>query len=131
MLTVSVENALAERTVLDTGWSGNMAFFDYFTRRYPQAFSPAEQVGSVDLAGVGGTVSADVFRLRDVSLGPLHLHDFFADRVPPGAGYNTDADGLIGNVLLAKFVVNLDYTHGAVYLTPTAQTKRELTPLKS
>ncbi len=130
MVTVKVAGFVAERVFFDTGGAGDLLFFDYFTRRYPQAFSAAEDLGSAGMAGVGGRFAAEIFRLHDVQLGHIHFQDFFALRVPVSAAYDYDADGLIGNDLLSKFVVDLDYTDGRVYLTPSRETKGELRPVK-
>jgi hypothetical protein len=42
-----------------------------------------------------------------------------ATRVPP-TSYLYNADGLFGNQLLNFFTIGLDYTRGAMYITPNA-----------
>jgi hypothetical protein len=130
MLTVNVAGFVADRVFFDTGWSGELGFFDYFARRYPHAFSTSDDLGPAQGYGVGGRFAGEFFRLHEVQLGPIHFRNFVALRIPPSASYDYDADGIIGNVLLSKFIMSLDYTDGMVYLTPTDDTKRAMHPLK-
>jgi predicted aspartyl protease len=131
MLTVKIGNAVGERVLLDTG--GSLAFFiqDYFARRYPQSFPPSQHRGSSEMVGVGGSFPVEVYRLPDVQLGRVHFKDFLAMVVPASAAYSDQVDGVIGNEVLSKFVVILDYTDGEVFLVPTRATQRKLTPVKS
>jgi predicted aspartyl protease len=128
-VTVQVSGFTAERVGLATGSDFELIFYDYFTRRYPRAFSAAEDLGSSDLYGGKGPFLAETFRLHDVRLGSLYLQNFSAFRIP-AAEYSGSWDGWIGNVLLSKFVLSLDYTDGRVYLTPTTATKRAMAPVK-
>jgi hypothetical protein len=130
MVTASVANAVADHVLFDTGWSGQLAFFDYFTRRYPAAFK--DDIGASNIYGIGGEVSAEAFRFHDVTLGHIHFQQFTGLRIPPSS-YAGRADGLIGNDLLSLFNIDLDYTGGRVYLTPNEngrRTMRALTPNK-
>lgn len=127
MITVTVGNAVAERVVLDTGGNGELLFFDFFARRYPHAFE--QDLGRVDYYGVGGAFAAELFRLHDVKLGPLHFQDFRGARVP-GSSYASNMDGVIGNDLLSFFTFDLDYTRGRVYLTPNDAGKKAMHPLR-
>jgi hypothetical protein len=117
MVTVSVAGAVAERVMFDTGWSGQVAFFDYFTRRYPGAFR--NYLGQVGGHGVGGEFLGDFYRFHDVTLGPVRFEDVIGMRIAPSSSYLYAADGVIGNQLLALFTISLDYTGGRIYLTPT------------
>jgi predicted aspartyl protease len=130
MVTAKIGDAVAERVILDTGGSLPLWFFDYFTRRYPQAFPATAYLGQISSRGVGGDFSADVYVLPDVQLGPVHFRDFQALRVPISGSYAADDDGVIGNVLLSKFIVTLDYTDALVFLVPTSDTKRKLMPIR-
>jgi predicted aspartyl protease len=120
-LTVEVNGAVAERVICDTGWGGSLAFFDYFARRYPRAFS--SDLGPGGGYGVGGRFIAERYSFHDVKAGQLHFEDFPGLRIAP-ENYPQNTDGLIGNNLLSLFTVTLDYAEGRMYLTPTDDTKR-------
>ncbi len=126
MVAVSADGAIAERMIFDTGFSGDLIFFDYFTRRYPKSFHM--DLGPESMYGVGGNFTAERFRFQDVKIGPIHFEDYIGLRVPPSS-YAYAADGLVGNFLLSKFTIDLDYTGGMVYLTPSGQTKKMMRPV--
>jgi predicted aspartyl protease len=129
MLTAKVGTAVAERILLDTGGTLPLWFFDYFARRNPQAFPARAKKDEAIGEGVGGSFHEDVYQLPEVQLGPVHFQDFLAYVVPPSSAYSGDTDGVIGNTLLSKFIVTLDYTDGTVFLVPTRETKRKMTTL--
>jgi predicted aspartyl protease len=127
MVTASVAGAVAERVMFDTGWSGQLAFFDYFTRRYPAAFrDDLGQAGG--MSGVGGAFTGEYYRFHDVTIGPVHFQNIIGMRLPPST-YLYTVDGVLGNEILSLFTVSLDYTGGRIYLVPNDDTKRFMRPL--
>jgi predicted aspartyl protease len=123
MVSASVAGAVADRVVVDTGMSGQLGFFDYFARRYPNVFQ--EDLGSSQGYGVGGPVRVEWFRFHDVELGPIRFRDYFGMR-SPASSYPYAVDGLLGNDLLSMFTVGLDYTSGRIYLTPNDAAKQAM-----
>ena len=123
MVTMTINGAMADRMIVDTGAATDLMLFNYFVRRSPDAISPnvATPLGFTgSFIGVGGHFDAKGYRLRDVDLGKFHLANFGAlYAVSPGS-YGWDADGVIGPGILAHFTVYLDYAHGAMYLTHQA-----------
>jgi hypothetical protein len=71
--------------------------------------------------GVGGESLASVFRLSDVEIGTLHLHDVVVTASHDEKGVFADPNlaGIIGGDLLRKFTVILDYPHKRVILEKT------------
>jgi hypothetical protein len=71
--------------------------------------------------GVGGESLASVYRISDVEIGTLHLHDVIATASHDEKGVFADPDlaGIIGGDLLRKFRVILDYPHNRVILEKT------------
>ena len=126
MVTVSVNGTPAERMMLDTGWSGSLAFFDRFARRHPHVFN--FEAGRVAVEGVGGVFDGELYAFRDVKLGQLHFNNFHGVRIP-SSNFPLSADGLIGNNLLALFIVNLDYMDGRIYLTPNEAGRRAMSTI--
>jgi hypothetical protein len=71
--------------------------------------------------GAGGESLATVFRISDVEIGSLHLHDVVATASHDEKGVFADPNlgGIIGGDLLRKFTVILDYPHKRVILEKT------------
>jgi predicted aspartyl protease len=122
MTTLNVDGAVAERMMLDTGWDGNVSFFDYFVRRYPQLFR--NRIGSRLSFGVGGAVPLDGYVFHNVAIGAIEITNLVGTRVAPSASFSYAMDGVIGDSLLSGFVLDLDYTHARAYLTPSDENLR-------
>ncbi|HEY2094575.1 MAG TPA: aspartyl protease family protein [Thermoanaerobaculia bacterium] len=71
--------------------------------------------------GIGGESLASVFRVSDVEIGEVHLHDVVATASHDEKGVFADPNlaGIIGGDLLRKFTVILDYPHKRVILEKT------------
>src|ERR1700733_3415896 len=102
---------------IDSGNSGTTLLFgDYlrhhgFFRRYEQG---AEQQSS----GAGGLVRQTAFRLRELELGGLAMHNFVTGFVVQQKGSfssRTEA-GNIGYDVLSQFTLTTDYRRGRMYL---------------
>ena len=117
---VWLDGRLGERFEIDTGGVGGVLITDLFTRRYPgitRSFEPSGN--SIELSGVGGEFSADVYAVPDMRIGNTTFKKFSAivigsDRVYADGGF----DGIIGPELLRYFTVTTDYADSAVYLQP-------------
>jgi uncharacterized membrane protein YphA (DoxX/SURF4 family) len=73
--------------------------------------------------GMGGESLASVYRIGEIELGPLRLHDVVATASLDEKGVFADPNvaGIIGGELLRKFTVILDYPHQRVILEKTPQ----------
>jgi len=119
MVSARINGSIAERMIVDTGFSGDMALFDYFSRRYPEAVAPrvAARVDSPwMMIGVGGSIPTKRYRLAHVQLGKYHFARFGASQVADPKIYDYAADGLIGTAILRHFAVTFDYAAGKMYL---------------
>jgi predicted aspartyl protease len=119
MIAVTVNGAIAERMVVDTGWSTDLGLFDYFIRRYPEAFDPkiAFRFDNTQVySGVGGRLKTRGYRLKTVDIGRYHLNDFDALVVVAPESYEGTTDGVIGPGILQHFTVVFDYAGGKMYL---------------
>ena len=119
MVAARINGSIAERMIVDTGFSGDMALFDYFSRRYPEAVAPrvAARVDSPWLlVGVGGSIPTKRYRLARVDLGRYHFAQFDASQVADPKIYEYAADGLIGTAILRHYTVTFDYAGGKMYL---------------
>lgn len=116
MTSVTLDGAVAERFLLDTGGAGTFLLFDYFARRYPDVLRTP--IGKRTFLGVGGPFQTDGYRISDLVFASIHFKDFIGYRVGSRGAYAGDQDGLIGTGFLRLFTLGLDYSHGRVYLTP-------------
>lgn len=118
---VTLDGALGERFLIDTGGAGTMLIFDYFARRHPEALQTASFLGStLRFGGVGGGFDAKPYRVGDVRLGKIDFKNFTVYRVTSAQSYSGNQDGLIGTDLLQLFTVYTDYGNSMLYLIPNA-----------
>jgi hypothetical protein len=121
-VTLAGKRALPARLVLDTGASQAVIL------RYPFA----NENGLLDLAGnqdahttrapslaSGELLLVDV-PVEQVSLGPLTFDrpPVQAHREPGGSGAITASDGVLGNALLARYTLIVDYPHKRLFFQP-------------
>lgn len=115
----SINGAIADRMLVDTGAATDFMLFDYFLRRYPEAVSTRvayKAPNPVYYLGVGGRFEAHLLRLDDVDIGRFHLKQFDAVAVDSIKSYAQNADGVIGPGILEHFIVGFDYEDGRLYL---------------
>jgi len=117
---VWLDGRLGERFEIDTGGVGGVLITDLFTRRYPGITRSFEPTGnSIELSGVGGDFSADVYAVPDMRIGNTTFKRFPAIVIGSDRVYADDGfDGIIGPELLRYFTVTTDYADSAVYLLP-------------
>lgn len=124
--TASINGAIAERVVLDTGGAGPFLLFDYFTRRHPEAI-PRNEVGATrKMMGAGGAFDTNAVIVDDFALANVHFKQFQGFRVASDSSYSNDEDGLIGPTFLRLFDVHLDYPDGKIFLVPNASGSRAM-----
>ncbi len=116
---VTLDGALGERFLIDTGASGTMLIFDYFARRHPEALRSGSFVGNpLRFHGVGGTFDTKPYRVGAVRVGNVSFKDFTVYRVMSGQAYSGNEDGVIGTDLLQLFTLYTDYGNSMLYLVP-------------
>lgn len=113
-----LEDSIPVRLLLDTGAGGNVHLTPAFFRRHPE-FLSKRPVFETEMQGVGGPDTITGFRVSTVTLGD--------HRVPGGlcssfsGGDMLDVfDGILGNGVLSRFVVHLDYGSTRVILEPSS-----------
>jgi predicted aspartyl protease len=121
MVSVSVNGAVGERWVLDTGGAGTFMIFDYFARRYPEALRDQGGGGDArqtELYGIGGTIDARPYQIASLRLANLNFTRFVGFRVTGRNSYAESDDGVVGTDFLRLFTLGFDYGNSRVYLTP-------------
>ena len=129
LVTVSFDGAVAERVGLDTGGSGSLLMFDYFTRRNPNALHDDDggfYSEGPEQIGVGGAFATKPAFVHTLELGSLHVPSVLGYRVTSANSYTQEMDGVIGDKVLRWFTVGFDYMHERVYLTPNAEGRAKL-----
>jgi hypothetical protein len=123
LVTMTINGAVGERFLLDTGGGGSLLVFDYFIRRNGAAMVDEGGGGStppVNFLGVGGAFSAKAFQLKEVVLGTARFHDYIAYVVQSRGAYDEDVDGAVGPPFLKLFDVYFDYAHARAYFVSNA-----------
>ncbi|MBC5811215.1 MAG: aspartyl protease family protein [Candidatus Eremiobacteraeota bacterium] len=123
---VTINGALGERWVLDTGGAGTFLIFDYFARRHPEALKNSEGARDTHepkLYGVGGPIPTQSYQIAALKLGTVTFRDFAGYRVMGATAYASTDDGIIGAEFLRLFTVGLDYGQSRVYLVPSRATR--------
>ena len=120
---VAINGVPGERFFIDTGWGGaNMAVFDYFARRHPEAMRGAVFLQNQPrFMGVGGEVAMTPYKFDTVKLGKIVFKDFIAYRVASTKAYSYGADGVIGVGFLQLFTIYTDYAHSTIYFVPNGR----------
>ncbi|HYW52811.1 MAG TPA: retropepsin-like aspartic protease [Dongiaceae bacterium] len=118
--TVSVNGAVGERWILDTGGAGTFLIFDYFARRYPDALRDR---GGGDqrerhLIGIGGAIPAKPYQIASLKLANMNFTDWVGYRVEGHGAYAQNDDGVVGVEFLRLFTLGFDYANSRVYLVP-------------
>ena len=116
MTTLTINGAVGERFVIDTGAAGGLLAFDYFARRHPEALSDERggAVRSLRMSGVGGDFDVRPYVIKKVQLGNVVFED--TQVLVSGANaFGGDQDGLIGQDFLEIFDVYLDYGDSKAY----------------
>jgi hypothetical protein len=121
--TVSMNGAVGERWIIDTGGIGTFLIFNNFARRHSSAIHD-EGAGSrarvARLVGIGGEFAARPYQIAHLKLGAIDLHNAVGYRVATSGNYDGATDGLICNDFLRLFTIRLDYGGSRLYLTPNA-----------
>jgi hypothetical protein len=126
---VTINGALGERFIIDTGAAGSLMIADYFARRYPTALVDRGGGGAgrfAQFAGVGGAIDTRPYQLARVQLGSVTFADFVAYRVVERKSYESSSDGFLGAQLLRYFTVWLDYVDSQIVLVPNADGRRAM-----
>ena len=119
-VSATINGALAEHMVIDTGANGQLMLFDYFVRRYPEALSLRVATRLANLPyvpqGIGGGFQAVAYRLQQVDVGRYHFRNYDALTIVSQRRFQFAQDGLIGYGLLQHFTLCFDYAGGKLYL---------------
>ena len=120
---VTINGALGERFIIDTGEPAPLLLFDYFQRRHPEALVDRGGGGNarfIRFYGVGGNFQTVPYQLDSVRLGSAEFEGTLAYAVRTRTSYGGSQDGLFGVQFLDFFNLYLNDADSRVYLEPNA-----------
>ncbi|MEZ5040274.1 MAG: aspartyl protease family protein [Saprospiraceae bacterium] len=90
---------------------------------------PESVIRSNIAIGLGGYLEGFIGRLPNIEIGPFELQDVVANyqELPPNidSSYINDRNGIVGNILMQRFIVIIDYFKSKIYLTPNRTFKQK------
>jgi hypothetical protein len=122
MVSVIINGAPADHTIVDTGNDSPFIVFDYFARQHPEALvdhlGGATRAPQFFFSGIGGHFDTRAYQIESLQLGNTRFTDILVYRVISAKAYRGDASGLFGTALLRVFDVHFDYPNHMLYLVP-------------
>lgn len=136
MVSASINGAVGNHFILDTGADGVM-IFNEFAQAHPSEVADLGEgrilnryLRYLSAQGVGGEIELSAVQIKDFLFGPVHFQRFVAFRTNSTSFQGEDADGLIGYDFLRSFNLYFDYLDGRVYLQPNELLKRTGTKMQ-
>jgi len=117
VVSVTLNNTVAQRMVLDTGAGADLILFDYFTRRYPELFTQ-KAATSEDPVLYSGAKEPDAkgYRMEEIHFGRYEFKGFDIVSMSGLKTYPAETDGLFGPGFFEHFSTSLDLAGGKLYL---------------
>ncbi|UPG95005.1 aspartyl protease family protein [Luteibacter aegosomatissinici] len=105
---------------IDTGNSGYLLVFPQWAERRGLLDRYRKGLPIAAGGGVGGAFVSRLSRSRQLDIGPVSVKGYLVQLTPPHAGAtaNVSEAGNIGQDVLSRFLVNVNYRRGAMYLAP-------------
>lgn len=113
-----LEDSVPVRLLLDTGAGGNIHLTPSFFREHPD-FLEGRPSFETEIQGVGGSETITGFRVSSVTLGGHTVPGGLCSSFDGGDMFSA-YDGILGNGILSRFRVYLDYGAGRVVLSPSS-----------
>jgi hypothetical protein len=113
-----LEDSVPVRLLLDTGAGGNIHLTPSFFRDHPH-FLDGRPTFETEIQGVGGSETIQGFRISSVTLGDFTVPGGLCSSFLGGDIFSS-YDGIVGNGILSRFVLRLDYDGGEVTLRPSS-----------
>lgn len=129
-ISVTGRKTVGRRMLIDTGAG---LYVLLHSGLHPEDQELPQRIISTPIAhGLGGEVDGNVGRAKSLSLGEQSLDNVvtYFQQLDPDSVDTQQAlyrDGLLGNSLLKRFNLTIDYVREQVYLYPTTRWKRKIT----
>lgn len=123
-LEILHDSIASVKLLLDTGAGLPMLLF---SNTNALLHPPPEAISSKIAMGLGGFLEGYVGRIRKIDLGTKNQHNivtyFQRQDTSKNLEYLNHRNGLIGNVLLSRFLVIIDYQDSKIWLKPSSNFK--------
>ena len=113
-----VEDSITVRLLLDTGAGGNVHFTPTFFSANPD-FLGERPSFETEIEGVGGTETISGFRVSTLTLGDYTVPGGICSSFSGGDMFSS-YDGILGNGILSRFVLYLDYRGNRIIVKPSS-----------
>ncbi len=122
VVDITVDGQYQGGARLDVGSGSGLDLHTPFVRKHG-LIAKARRSVSVTNAGIGGTFESKCVRMRSIAIGPYTVADPLVglSTVEQGALASEDYAGNLGNAILDRFVITLDYERRQVWLEPGAR----------
>lgn len=120
------DSAINVKLLVDTGASLSLLLH---TQTHPGLDLPPQVIRSNIGMGLGGYLEGFLGRLEQLELAGFHMENVltnFQEVLPDiDTAYLNQRNGIIGNQVLSRFIVIIDYIRGIIYLQPSREFRRK------
>ncbi|MCK5115740.1 MAG: aspartyl protease family protein [Candidatus Aegiribacteria sp.] len=113
-----LEDSVPVTLLLDTGAGGSIHLTPSFFESHPQFLGDRPTFETV-IQGVGGEETISGFRVSDITLGDYTVPGGLCSSFDGGDMFS-QYDGILGNAVLCRFILYLDYSSGQIILEPSS-----------
>ncbi|MCD4702453.1 MAG: aspartyl protease family protein [Candidatus Aegiribacteria sp.] len=113
-----LEDSVPVTLLLDTGAGGNVHLTPSFFEKHPEFLNDRPAFETV-IQGVGGEETISGFRVSEITLGDYTVPGGICSSFNGGDIFN-QYDGILGNGVLSRFILYLDYSSGRIILEPSS-----------
>lgn len=123
--SLTSDTTIRGKYLLDTGASISLLLY---TNSHPSFNLPQQYIRSKIGMGLGGFLQGFMGRIDDIEIGGNKLESVITNFQELGisidTGFTNNRNGIIGNQILNRFEVIIDYIHSKLYLQPEKNFKR-------
>ncbi len=113
-----LEDSVPVTLLLDTGAGGSIHLTPSFFENHPE-FMNNRQTFETIIQGVGGEETIDGLRVGEITLGDYTVPGGLCSSFDGGDMFS-QYDGILGNAVLCRFILYLDYSSGQIILEPSS-----------
>jgi len=132
-ITVAGRPPISAKFVVDVGSGACLALHSPFVEQQRLLEAPQKTIKSLGGGGAGGRVTGRAGRIAELKIGKFQIENplvlFSQDKA--GAFASSEPQGNIGQQILSKFTVFLDYARDRIILEPNAGFKDPIAPVMS